>query len=344
MKYLHVLNYVRGAIWAIDRDKLDEIWAVLSFRASGGVFTDEEIQARIGARSDGPAASGGGATAIVPLRGVVAHRIGSMSESSGGMSAERFTRMIQQAAADPSVSSILIDTDSPGGTVNGVSEAADAVYQARQSKPVIALANGMMASAAYWIASQAHEIVAVPSLLDASIGSIGVYTVHADMSAALEKDGIKATIVSAGKYKTAANPYEPLSEEELANMQSRVDATYEQFLATVARGRGVDVSAVRGGYGEGRAVSAAAARKAGLVDRIATMDATLARLGSPQVRGKIMSGARADTDVELAAALAAGDIDGAEDIFVNGVGTGTPTGITSHANGDADRLRRLRLR
>jgi signal peptide peptidase SppA len=335
MKYLHVLNYVRGALWAIDRDKLDEIMAILAFRASGDAFTEDEIQDRIGARTAGNVSTGG-ATAVVPLRGVVAHRIGGMAESSGGMSAERFTRMMQSAAADPSISAIVIDTDSPGGTVNGVSEAADAVYQARQSKPVIAVANGLMASAAYWIASQAHEVVAVPSLIDASIGSIGVYTVHADMSAALEKEGVKPTIVSAGKYKVAGNPFEPLSAEELAVMQSRVDASYDQFVAAVARGRGVDASAVRGGFGEGRALPATAAKKAGLVDRIATMDATLARLSSPQVRGKIMSGAMASIDEE-AAMMAA-------DAIAHGAGDGTPVGIMASKEIDgaaADLARRI---
>lgn len=308
MKYAHILSYVRAAVWAIDRDKLDDITSVLMFRAAGGSFTDEEIQARIGARSDGAQPTGGGATAIVPLRGVVAHRIGGMAESSGGMSAERFTRMMQQVAADPAISAIVIDVDSPGGTVNGVSEAANAVYEARQSKPVVALANGMCASAAYWIASQAHEVVAVPSLLDASIGSIGVYTVHADMSAALEKGGVKPTIISAGKHKVSGNPFEPLSAEERAVIQQRVDGTYEEFLSMVARGRGVDVSAVREGYGQGRALSAAAAKKAGLVDRIATMDATLARLGSPQVRGRIMSGDRVTLmSDDMADALATSD-------------------------------------
>lgn len=296
MKYTHIVSYVRDAQWAIEPDKLAEIVTILAFRAGGGVFTEAEIRAKLGDSLDDPppGEKQSGSTAIVPLRGVIAHRMGGMNESSGGMSAERFARMLKTVAADPAISAILLDIDSPGGTVNGVSEAAQAVYDARQSKPVIALANGRMASAAYWIGSQAHEVVAVPSLLDASVGSIGVYTIHADLSAALEKEGVKPTIIAAGKHKVAGNPFEPLSDEEREYVQSRVNATYERFLADVARGRGVDASVVRNGYGEGRALEAVPAKKAGLVDRIATMDATLARLGSPQIRGKIMSGQRAE--------------------------------------------------
>jgi signal peptide peptidase SppA len=300
MKYIHVLNYVRGALWAIDPDKLSEIVEVLAFRAAGHEFTSEELQARIGDGATPPQPRAQGVTAIIPLRGTITHRMGGMAESSGGMSAERFTRMVQAAAADPTINAIVIDTDSPGGTVNGVSEAADAVYQARQQKPVVAIANGMMASAAYWIASQAHETIASPSVVDASIGSIGVYTVRQDLSAALEKQGIKTTIISAGKFKVDGNPTEPLSDEAKAAIQKTVDDAYAKFTSDVARGRGVDASAVRSGYGEGRVLSAADAKRAGLVDRIATMDDTLARLSSPQVRGKIMSGSRASIEEEEA--------------------------------------------
>lgn len=339
IKYTHVLSYVQNAIWAIDRGKMDEILTALAFKAAGGMFTPEEIQARIGAASlEAAAATGqqGSAVAVVPLRGTITHRGGGMAESSGGASAERFAKVMNMAAADPAVSAITIDVDSPGGTVNGVSEAAQAVYEARQQKPVIAHINGMGASAAYWIASQAHEIVASPGVIDNSIGSIGVFTVHQDLSAALEKEGIKPTIISAGKYKVDGNPFEPLSDERRAFLQASVDTTYAQFIAAVACGRGVEASAVKSGYGEGRALSAVDAKKAGMVDRIATMDATLARLSSPQVRGKIMSGQKASDEDEIEMpitpyvqsipALAVAEILGEQE-----------------PDGDADRLRRLRF-
>jgi ClpP class serine protease len=64
------------------------------------------------------------------------------------------------------------------------------------------------------------------------------------------------TLISAGTYKTEGNPFEPLSDEALAVKQALVDAAYGQFVKAVARGRGVTPAAVRGGYGEGRALSA----------------------------------------------------------------------------------------
>jgi signal peptide peptidase SppA len=256
MKYTHILNYVASQPWAILPSKMDELMAVLAYRAAGHVFTEDEIQARIGSGAAGVSAPSGSAIAVVPLRGVIAHRMGGMDESSGGMSAERFTRMIQAAVADPQIGTILLDVDSPGGTIPGLQEAADAVYQARDTKKFVAVANSKMASAAYWIASQAHEIVGIPSALEPSIGSIGVFVVHQDLSAALEKEGIKTTIISAGKHKTDGNPFQPLSDTRRAQLQGAVDETYGAFIKAVARGRGVSASDVRSGYGEGQAMSA----------------------------------------------------------------------------------------
>jgi ClpP class serine protease len=94
----------------------------------------------------------------------------------------------------------------------------------------------------------------------------------------LEQEGVKVTLISAGKHKVEGNPFEPLSEEAMAFKQARVDEAYAQFVRDVARGRGVSVADVRGGYGEGRALTAKDAKAAGLIDRIATMEDTIGRL------------------------------------------------------------------
>lgn len=295
MKYGHILSYVRNVIWAIDPEKLDEIVSILTFRAAGGSFTPEEIQARIGAPAPAVTAPSGSAIAVVPLRGVIAHRMGTMDESSGGMSAERFTKMIEIAAADPQVATILIDCDSPGGTIPGVPEAADTVFAARASKKIVAIANGQMCSAALWICSQAHEIVGLPSLVEPKIGSIGAYAVHGDMSEHLKKEGIKITVISAGKYKTEGNPWEPISEEFYARQKASAEAVTAQFTKAVARGRGVSASDVAKNYGEGRALSSAEALKVGMIDRIATLDETIARLSSHQGRSRVGMKAEAGT-------------------------------------------------
>ena len=287
MKYQHILSYVASTLWGILPAKFHELLAVLASRAAGHEFTAAEIRARIGDNSESSELSQQGMIAIVPLRGVIAHRMGGMQDSSGGMSTERFQAMFRQAMANEQVHTIVIDVDSPGGTIPGVQEAAAEVFAARgQGKRIVAVANSLCASAAYWLASQADEIVCIPSGL---VGSIGVFTAHEDLSAMLEKEGIDITLISAGKFKTEGNPFEKLSEDGKAHLQGRVNDAYAQFTADVARGRGVSVKDVQDGYGQGRALAAKDAKKAGLIDRIETMDALLARemKGRKAARGGI---------------------------------------------------------
>lgn len=324
MKYQHVCRYVAETLWAIHPAKMSEIIAALAFKAAGGEFTPAEIQARIGEDRQPGGPSKRGAVAVLPVRGTIAHRAGGMDESSGGTSTERLSSMLRQLVADESIGTILLDVDSPGGTVPGVQEFADEVFAARESKHIVAVCNSMAASAAYWIASQAHEVICIPSGL---AGSIGVFTVHQDLSKALEAEGIDVTVISAGKYKTEGSPFEPLSDEAREFIQSRVDEAYGQFVKAVARGRGVSVSDVRGGFGQGRTLPAKDAKAAGLIDRIGTMDETIGRL----VGRKSTSGLRAEelTPEQIAAAEAVDEA------------VGTPFEATISGTFEADRLRRL---
>jgi signal peptide peptidase SppA len=298
MNYRRIINYVASTPWAIHEDKMATLLDVLAFRAAGREFTAEEIRARIGDDQPAtPTATQRGAVAVIPLRGVVAHRMSDMQESSGGMSAERFTRMVKAATADPNIGSIVIDVDSPGGTITGLVEAADAVFEARDTKRVVAVANGMMASAAYWIASQASEIVAIPGIFDRFIGSIGVFTVYQNLQKALEQEGIEIEIFRAGENKAEGNPFEPLSDEARARMKASVDAAKAQFVKTVARGRGITPGQVVERYGDGLAFGGKEALAAGLIDRIASFEETVGKLAGRR-QG---AGMRAEEDAPLLA-------------------------------------------
>ncbi len=277
MKYQHLCAYVADTLWAIDPGKLHELLAVLAFRAAGGTFTPEEIQARIGPAGGGASSAvrTRGAVAVVPIRGVIAHRMSGMEASSGGTSAESIGQTLDQIAADPGIGTIIYDIDSPGGTVPGIQELAAQMFALRGQKTQIAQVNSLAASAAYWLASQCDEIVSLPSGV---AGSIGVFTAHQDLSKALEQEGIDVTLISAGKYKLEGNPFGPLTEEAQAFWQDRVDTTYTAFVKDVARGRGVTQASVRDGYGQGRALPAKDALKAGLIDSIGTMDDTIGRV------------------------------------------------------------------
>jgi signal peptide peptidase SppA len=301
MRDLNILSYVGRSLWALTEDKWAQMVPALIRHAKGEKLDAEQLQAFMGGRDDKPATSSKrGAVAIVPIRGVIAHRMDTIGLSSGGASCESIKAMLESAFAEASVGTILLDVDSPGGTVTGCQELAAWIYEAkgRSDKKVVAISNGLMASAAYWIASQADEIVCIPS---GDVGSIGVYSVHQDLSEHLKQEGITITAIKAGKYKFEGNPFEPLSDEAREVMQARVDAAYAEFIKAVARGRGVEASAVKAGYGEGRVLKAKDAKAAGLVDRIATMDETLARLTGSRGSG---GGMRAEGEaVELLAGI-----------------------------------------
>lgn len=273
--YAHILAWAQEHPWALTPAVLQTIARVLGRRAAGERAFDGDVVAA--ARRPAPAAGGGG-LAVIPLYGIIVPRASLFSEISGGTSYEALTAQLREAMANSDISTILLDVDSPGGNVAGATEFAREVLKARATKTIVAQANFLMASGAYWVASAATEIVASPS---AKVGSIGVLAIHEDLSKALEMDGINPTLISAGKYKTEGADIAPLTDEARAFIQGQVDHAYERFITDVANGRGVAPAKVRSGYGEGRAVSAPEALDLKMIDRIATMDETLARLTKP---------------------------------------------------------------
>jgi signal peptide peptidase SppA len=291
MKYEHVFAEVFRKPWAILPEKLTVIAQLVSLRAAGGKLSQEEIQVRLdeAALRAGPRSQQGfGAVAVIPIRGVISQRANLMSQMSGGTSIEKLTSQFRQALGDASIKAIVFDVDSPGGGVEGVPELADEIYKSRGQKKSIAVANGTAASAAYWLASSAGEMVVAPS---GEVGSIGVFCAHEDTSKALDQAGVKVSLISAGKYKVDGNPFEPLSDNAREDLQSKVDAYYGMFVKSVGRGRRASQDDVRGGFGQGRMVLAAQAVKAGMADRVATMDDTLARLGATGGNTALMAAA-----------------------------------------------------
>ena len=185
--------------------------------------------------------------------------------------------MFQAAIDDPQVGRVILDIDSPGGQVDGIPETAARIREGRERKPVDAVVNTMAASAAYYLAAQATSIIGSESSV---AGSIGVYAMHVDWSAANEREGVTPSYIEApeGGYKTEGHPNAPLGDEARQHMQGIVNEFYGMFVRDVARGRGVSEGAVRNDYGKGRMFTAAEARKRGMIDRIGSLDDTLARL------------------------------------------------------------------
>lgn len=276
LSYPRIRRAIVETPWAILPAKLADIMDVIAFRAAGGVLTAEEIEARLGAVTPRSRPQPRADVAVIPLVGTISHRMGMMAQSSGGTSVEAFTREFRAALADPQVAAIVLDVDSPGGSVSGIDEISTEIYRARGIKPITAIANTMMASAAYWIASAADELAITPS---GEVGSIGVIAAHEDQSGLYDRMGVKVSLVTAGKYKAENNPFEPMTEEGRAAIQARVDESYVRFTRAVARNRGIAVDRVRSEFGEGRMVGAQEAVRRGMADRVATFDDVVTSTG-----------------------------------------------------------------
>lgn len=292
--YVNIRSRVFGSAWAIRKETFLVIVDLLDHRAAGVRLTASEVQDRVEegqalAAANRRGSAGQPGVAVIPLYGVLAPHASSLDgvSSPSGISVDEFRRAFRAALADEQVGSILIEIDSPGGTVDLIPELAAEIRGARGRKPIVALANTMAASGAYWLMCQADEAVVTPS---GQVGSVGVYAAHEDVSEQMAQDGVKVTLVSAGAYKTEGNPYEPLSEDARAHVQEMVDGFYSMFVTDVAKGRGLPVAQVREGFGQGRMVTAQDAVKAGMADRVGTFDQTVARMA----RGQVSSRARAE--------------------------------------------------
>jgi signal peptide peptidase SppA len=269
--------------WALMPERLSALTAVISRWSQGTPASDAakfQIQTdrvlRDTRRQTSAAISGGG-IAVIPIYGVITQRGNMVDDVSGpGMvSTQLVTQMLRQAVADDAVSQILLDIDSPGGSVYGVSELGDAILSARAQKPVVAIANSLAASAAYWVGSQASEFYVTAG---GEVGSIGVWQAHFDYSQALAAEGVTPTLISAGKFKVEGNPYAPLSEEAQGFMQSRVDDYFLGFTKAIAKGRNLPIAQVRDGMGQGRVLGADAALAQSMVDGIASFDQVLSKM------------------------------------------------------------------
>jgi len=194
----------------------------------------------------------------VSIQGV----LGPASDWYSQSNYEDIRAQVRLAASDPRAKTVDLFIDSPGGSVLGLPETADTIFQANKRKPVRAFVTGIAASAAYWLASQASTIQVTPS---GEVGSIGVLDIHADISKALENSGVKITAVHAGEHKVERAPFTPLSDVARAEMQRGVDEWYGKFLSAIRRGRGARVAG-NATFGDGRMLDAQHARLFGLVD------------------------------------------------------------------------------
>jgi len=281
-----ILRAFSAQAWFIEPRKAEQIVAMLEMRAAAGPrqtpFRAEGSLVPAESRRDIRTARGN--IAVISLYGAIMPRAEAVQDvSQAAALIVPFQSAFRRAASDPDVVGIVLDIDSPGGQVDLVPETAAMIRAARRpDRPIVAIANTFAASAAYWIASAAEELVVTPS---GEVGSIGVYVLHQDISEALSSSGIQMQFISEGPRKVEGNPFEPLSDEARAALQATVRYFYDLFVADVAKGRHVPESVVRGDpektdkhFGGGRTYPAKEAVRLGMADRVATIDEVVANI------------------------------------------------------------------
>lgn len=230
--------------------------------------------------------------AVVPVHGPLEARPTLMGQFLGMSSYEAIGNAVARLAADDTVSAIVMDYMTPGGMVYGCPECAAKIRAAAEIKPVIGVSNPMAASGGYWLISASSRVVGSVS---SDFGSVGVIVSRFDSTAAMEQEGVKEHVFrsTASPYKGEMGDGEPLTDDGRLHIQQRVDAIYDQFAGDLARFRGVSVEHVREHFGKGRLVDSRAAVKAGMVDRVMTLEETVFKLAAGRIR---IAGAAAQDD------------------------------------------------
>lgn len=203
--------------------------------------------------------------AVVPVEGVIARKFSNVLNSSGVVSIDVLDGVLKQLEQDVRANSILLSFDSPGGTARGVAETAKTIKEVNQTKTIISYADGMMDSAAYWLASQSSAIYATES---ADVGSIGVYMAILDRSRQAELQGIKVDVIKSGKHKGMGYPGTKLTDEQRQLLQDDVDKLGAQFRQVVREGRASKEKVIVDEVMQGQSFDSGAAMANGLIDGI----------------------------------------------------------------------------
>lgn len=213
---------------------------------------------------------------ILDIQGGLTSNDSWLNALFGFTSYSELQQALTAAAEDDGIKALLLNIDSPGGDAKGLGETARLIQTIdHQVKPVVSYAGGSMDSAAYWLGMQARHIY-VNDMAD--VGSIGVIAVHKEMSEMLKQDGVKVTVLRAGKYKSLGSPYERLSDEARAEIQGRIDQLHGFFLDAVAQARRIDRSEVEARVGQGRTYLGADAVAVGLADEVMYFNDAVARV------------------------------------------------------------------
>lgn len=280
------IQYLTSQFWSLQPEMMTQMSDILDRHFRGeklGADVIAEIVAQRDANGSGDRkfhVTRGG-TAIIPVSGIIAKHSNMVNGSSQpkGTSVETLRDQFAAAMADRTVTQIMLHIESPGGSVSGLADFAQSIFEATSEKPVVAFIDDLGASAAYWIASGANKIY---TNVTGTVGSIGVYCLYVDTSARAKQMGLKYMIFRSGANKGIGAPGIEITEGNAEAIQENVDAMFETFLGVVLKGRaasGMTEEQLRA-VADGRCFVGNVAAEHNLVDGVMTFDQALAALES----------------------------------------------------------------
>lgn len=298
----NLLDMAASEPWLITEDGLRQVLAIADRRdldmaaveriVAAREMSPEAIAMRAGERLKGASnVSVRDGVAVLPITGPIMRYASLFSSISGATSVSGIASGLQAALDSADVQSILLNYDTPGGQANGIAELAGQIMDARRTKPITAYVGDRAASAGYWLAVSAPEVVLSTTALVGSIGAVMSFT---DTSQSDAREGIReVTIVSTQSPMKAMDPATRSGEEAI---RAVLDALAEEFIGHVATARGVTPMVVAKDFGRGGIIPRPAdAVRLGMADRIGSFEQTL--------RGMVAAHARKPTPRSVAAAL-----------------------------------------
>lgn len=214
--------------------------------------------------------------AYLQVKGLLVKHPNFFTRYYGDTSYDELAREVRHLANDPTIRAIVLLFDTPGGTVSGVADCADAIYEARDSKPVIGLANDMAASGGIWLASACSEFNVTQTSITGSIGVIVTVTEYSKLYA---ENGIGKHVIRAGEFKAVGGPNEPLSDKFRETIQNRINKVNDLFIRSVARHLDTSEQNVASNMGDGHLFFGTEAVEVGLASRVTTLENIVAEYG-----------------------------------------------------------------
>ena len=274
MKYESILSKLHGDVWATTPTHHSLLANIVNDKLIKGKLSEAELTEKLfGARAYGANSEVGfgannrqNSSLIIQVHGTLLAKT-PYENVSAVTNTQRLANTFMQAAEDKDVEHVIIDFDTNGGSVQSLSDAAEAARYLASNKKTTAYISGAANSAGYWLAAQFDKIVANPN---STLGSIGVIMSTADTSKRYEAIGIQPIYITSGDKKAAGADGIEFTEDDKDYYQAIVDSSAKEFYTEVANGRGISISEVQSKYGNAAVFTARDALANGLADEVGT--------------------------------------------------------------------------